>query len=121
MEQDQNTKGEDISAESTASEEELLNFLLSSNADFLVALSSVPGYSSWEHPEEGAWFIDELCTTLENHLRDDDMLSLLVDVNRRLSRRVEAVDPQVTPDIPFPYKKQTSMTISTLTKKLKFL
>lgn len=121
LEQDQNTKEEDISAESTASEEELLNFLLPSNADFLVGLSSVPGYSSWEHPEEGAWFIDELCTTLENHIRDDDMLSLLVDVNRRLSRRVEAVDPEATPDIPYPYKKQTSMTISTLTKKLKFL
>merc|ERR1719234_2208348 len=50
------------------------------HADFLIARSTVPGYSSWRNPEKGSPFIQALCEVLdpEKGCYDDDLLSLLV-------------------------------------------
>merc|ERR1712172_462282 len=53
---------------------------LPNHADFLIARSTVPGYSSWRNLTEGSYFIQALREVLdpEKGGYDDDLLSLLV-------------------------------------------
>ncbi|XP_054437732.1 caspase-7 [Pteronotus mesoamericanus] len=85
-------------------------------ADFLFAYSTVPGYYSWRNPRNGSWFVQALCSTLNEHGRSLDILQILTRVNYRVARYCESQSN----DARFHAKKQIPCVVSMLTKTLIF-
>ncbi|XP_053440935.1 caspase-7 [Nycticebus coucang] len=85
-------------------------------ADFLFAYSTVPGYYSWRSPGRGSWFVQALCSILEEHGKDLEIMQILTRVNHRVARHFESQsdDPR------FHEKKQIPCVVSMLTKELYF-
>uniref|UniRef100_A0A2K6FVN5 Caspase 7 n=1 Tax=Propithecus coquereli TaxID=379532 RepID=A0A2K6FVN5_PROCO len=85
-------------------------------ADFLFAYSTVPGYYSWRSPGRGSWFVQALCSVLEEHGKDLEIMQILTRVNNRVARDFESQsdDPR------FHEKKQIPCVVSMLTKELYF-
>ncbi|RWS27124.1 caspase-1-like protein [Leptotrombidium deliense] len=88
-------------------------------ADFLIALSTVPGYFSWRDLDRGSWYIQRLVEALEeNHAKKDtekeDLVSILTTVNRRVAYDAGV---QATQSILY---KQMPCFQSTLTRKVTF-
>ncbi|XP_059823385.1 caspase-8-like isoform X2 [Hypanus sabinus] len=76
--------------------------------DFLIAMSTVPNCFSYRTPK-GSWFIQTLCECLEEYcVKKLDLLSILTEVNRRVS--------EIHPNI-----KQIPEPRFTLSKKLVIL
>lgn len=46
--------------------------------DFLVAKSTIPGFSSIRHIKEGSWFIQTLCKIIESESQRYEMLGLIL-------------------------------------------
>ncbi len=42
--------------------------LLPNEADFLIGYSTVQGYASFRHEEEGTWYINKLCAELQSNI-----------------------------------------------------
>ena len=59
-------------------------------ADMLVAYATVPGYVSWRNSERGSWFIQALVDTLASYSANEDLVSMLVRVNRTVATNFEA-------------------------------
>lgn len=55
--------------------------------DFLLVRSAMDGYASFRNPDNGSWFIQELCKELETNGKDEDILTLLTHVNWAISER----------------------------------
>ncbi|KAG8517409.1 Caspase-7 [Galemys pyrenaicus] len=85
-------------------------------ADFLFAYSTVPGYYSWRNPGTGSWFIQSLCTVLNEHGKSLELMQLLTRVNYRVARHYQSCTD--SPD--FNEKKQMPCIVSMLTKELYF-
>lgn len=85
-------------------------------ADFLFAYSTVPGYYSWRNPGKGSWFVQALCSILNEHGKDLEIMQILTRVNDRVARHFESQsdDPR------FNEKKQIPCMVSMLTKELYF-
>ncbi|KAM6184731.1 caspase-7 [Rhynchocyon petersi] len=85
-------------------------------ADFLFAYSTVPGYYSWRNPGRGSWFVQALCSVLDEHGKQLEIMQILTRVNYRVARDFESQsdDPQ------FHEKKQIPCMVSMLTKELYF-
>ncbi|XP_049710630.1 caspase-7 isoform X2 [Elephas maximus indicus] len=85
-------------------------------ADFLFAYSTVPGYYSWRNPGRGSWFVQALCSVLNEHGKHLEIMQLLTRVNNRVARDFESQsnDPH------FHEKKQIPSVVSMLTKELYF-
>ncbi|MBZ3870357.1 Caspase-7 [Sciurus carolinensis] len=85
-------------------------------ADFLFAYSTVPGYYSWRNPGKGSWFVQALCSILDEHGKDLEIMQILTRVNDRVARHFESQseDPR------FNEKKQIPCVVSMLTKELYF-
>ncbi|XP_078245688.1 caspase-7 isoform X2 [Pogona vitticeps] len=85
-------------------------------ADFLYAYSTVPGYYSWRNPGKGSWFVQSLCSVLNKHAKDLEILQILTMVNYRVARNYESQsdDPR------YSEKKQVPCVVSMLTKELYF-
>ena len=83
-----------------------LTFTTPNEADFLIGHSTVPGYLSFRSRSEGSWFITSLVTNLEKYHKNEDVLSILIKVNRDLSKKE---------------LKQMPMPIATLRKKVFFV
>ncbi|XP_063100832.1 caspase-7 isoform X2 [Cavia porcellus] len=85
-------------------------------ADFLFAYSTVPGYYSWRNPGRGSWFVQALCSILEEHGKDLEIMQILTRVNYRVARHFESQsdDPRLNE------KKQIPCVVSMLTKELHF-
>ncbi|EPY82178.1 caspase-7 [Camelus ferus] len=85
-------------------------------ADFLFAYSTVPGYYSWRNPGSGSWFVQALCSILNEHGKSLEILQILTRVNNRVARHFESQsdDPR------FHEKKQIPCVVSMLTKELYF-
>ncbi|XP_016067669.1 PREDICTED: caspase-7 [Miniopterus natalensis] len=85
-------------------------------ADFLFAYSTVPGYYSWRNSGSGSWFVQALCSTLNEHWKSLDILQILTRVNYMVARHFESQsdDPR------FHEKKQIPCVVSMLTKELYF-
>nr|XP_042094974.1 caspase-7 isoform X1 [Ovis aries] len=85
-------------------------------ADFLFAYSTVPGYYSWRNPGSGSWFVQALCSILNEHGKSLEILQILTRVNDRVARHFESQsdDPR------FHEKKQIPCVVSMLTKELYF-
>ncbi|KAG8135613.1 hypothetical protein E2320_008628 [Naja naja] len=85
-------------------------------ADFLYAYSTVPGYYSWRNPGKGSWFVQSLCSVLNEYGKNLEILQILTLVNYRVARNYESQsdDPR------FCRKKQVPCVVSMLTKELYF-
>ncbi|XP_036412129.1 caspase-22 [Colossoma macropomum] len=106
-------EGDDSDLTPDAPEE---TYSIPKNSDFLVAMSTVEDFVSYRTPN-GSWFIDSLCTQLEEGSQSgDDILTILTKVNEEVSRKegLEKVN-QTTCDA-----KMTPEPRFTLTKKLIF-
>ncbi|KAM6307334.1 caspase-10 [Aegotheles albertisi] len=59
-------------------------------ADFLLGMATIDGYVSFRHIQQGAWYIQALCSKLQLLVpRGEDILSILTEVNEDVSRRVD--------------------------------
>uniref|UniRef100_A0A8C9CRY1 Caspase 7 n=1 Tax=Peromyscus maniculatus bairdii TaxID=230844 RepID=A0A8C9CRY1_PERMB len=85
-------------------------------ADFLFAYSTVPGYYSWRNPGKGSWFVQALCSILNEHGKDLEIMQILTRVNDRVARHFESQSE----DARFNEKKQIPCMVSMLTKELYF-
>ncbi|KAI0222026.1 Cell death protein 3 [Lamellibrachia satsuma] len=56
-------------------------------ADMIKAFATVPDYVSWRHKLEGSWFINDLVDTFAECACNDDILSLLGEVTKRVATR----------------------------------
>ncbi|XP_076855421.1 caspase-7 isoform X2 [Brachyhypopomus gauderio] len=85
-------------------------------ADFLFAYSTVPGYYSWRNPGRGSWFIQALCSILNECGRKLEIMQILTRVNHMVATSFESWsdDPR------YSQKKQISCVVSMLTKELYF-
>ncbi|NXT99849.1 CASPA protein, partial [Buphagus erythrorhynchus] len=80
-------------------------------ADFLLGMATVDGCVAFRHIEEGAWYIQSLCSKLQLLVpRGEDILSILTEVNEDVARRVS----------PSGTKKQMPQPAYTLRKKFIF-
>ncbi|KAK1793998.1 hypothetical protein P4O66_010910 [Electrophorus voltai] len=85
-------------------------------ADFLFAYSTVPGYYSWRNPGRGSWFIQALCSILNEFGKKLEIMQILTRVNHMVATNFESWsdDPR------FCQKKQIPCVVSMLTKELYF-
>ncbi|XP_051479600.1 caspase-10 isoform X1 [Apus apus] len=80
-------------------------------ADFLLGMATIDGYVSFRHIQQGAWYIQALCSKLELLVpRGEDILSILTEVNEDVGRRVDRLGT----------KKQMPQPAYTLRRKFIF-
>ncbi|XP_019409413.1 PREDICTED: caspase-10-like isoform X2 [Crocodylus porosus] len=80
-------------------------------ADFLLGMATVDGYASFRHIQQGSWYIQALCSKLQQLVpRGEDILSILTEVNEYVSKCADN----------FGTKKQMPQPAYTLRKKLIF-
>ncbi|KAM9377266.1 caspase-3-like [Pholidichthys leucotaenia] len=85
-------------------------------ADCLYAYSTAPGYYSWRNTENGSWFIQKLCESLDQYGRSLELMQIMTRVNRRV-----AVEFESASNLPgFNQKKQIPAIVSMLTKEFYF-
>ncbi|OWK07962.1 hypothetical protein Celaphus_00008700, partial [Cervus elaphus hippelaphus] len=74
------------------------------------------GYYSWRNPGSGSWFVQALCSILNEHGKSLEILQILTRVNDRVARHFESQsdDPR------FHEKKQIPCVVTMLTKELYF-
>ncbi|KAF5291194.1 hypothetical protein FQA39_LY14436 [Lamprigera yunnana] len=60
------------------------------NADFLIAYSTISGYYSWHNTSKGSWFIQASCIELDENY---DLLTMLTLVSRRVDFDYESNVP----------------------------
>ncbi|XP_075390568.1 caspase-7 [Tenrec ecaudatus] len=85
-------------------------------ADFLIAYSTVPGYYSWRSPGRGSWFVQALCSVLNEHGKTLEIMQILTRVNCKVARDFESHSNNPT----FHSKKQIPCIMSMLTKEVYF-
>ncbi|XP_062859128.1 caspase-7 isoform X3 [Trichomycterus rosablanca] len=85
-------------------------------ADFLFAYSTVPGYYSWRNPGQGSWFVQALCSVLNESGKHLEIMQILTRVNYKVANHFESwsEDPRLSE------KKQIPCVVSMLTKELYF-
>ena len=88
----------------------IINIFLSSSyfriptwADYLIAYSTVEGYYSWRHVQKGSWFLQSLVTVLREKSLNDDLMTMLAEVNRKVSYEFTSNNPK---DDDYHLKKQ---------------
>ncbi|XP_074660084.1 uncharacterized protein LOC141912658 [Tubulanus polymorphus] len=86
-------------------------------ADFLIASATVPGYVSWRNTQTGSWFIQALCEVLKEHYTKLDLVKILTRVNRKVAYEYGTNNPK---NKEMHEKKQMPLIYSTLTKELYF-
>ncbi|KAK3586136.1 hypothetical protein CHS0354_033260 [Potamilus streckersoni] len=85
-------------------------------ADVLIAYSSVPGYYCWRNSRNGSWFIQALTEVLQKSWKKCDLLTILTRVNRKVAFdfKSETSNPSIND------MKQIPMFTSMLTKQVCF-
>ncbi|KAK5608113.1 hypothetical protein CRENBAI_004111 [Crenichthys baileyi] len=85
-------------------------------ADFMYAYSAAPGYYSWRNTNNGSWFIQSLCETLNKFSGQLELMQLMTRVNHKV-----AFDFESASSLPgFDGKKQIPCVVSMLTKDFYF-
>lgn len=84
--------------------------MVPAEADFLLAYSTVPGFVSWRNSEKGSWFIQALCEIFMTYAGEEDLVSMLVRVNRKVAREFQS----------YQHEKQVPSPVVRLTKKVYF-
>ncbi|XP_049839585.1 caspase-1-like isoform X3 [Schistocerca gregaria] len=70
-----------------------LSYRIPTQADFLIAYSTVPGYYSWRNTTYGSWFMQALCWELQSRGTKLDILTLLTFVCQRVAIDFESNTP----------------------------
>ncbi|XP_076753763.1 caspase-1 [Xylocopa sonorina] len=86
-------------------------------ADILVAYSSYEGHYSFRNPENGSWFVQELCKELKRNWQTRDLLWMMTSTIRRVAIKYESFSPE---NKKFHGKKQVPSVVSMLTRLLYF-
>nr|XP_057941288.1 caspase-9 isoform X5 [Doryrhamphus excisus] len=55
-------------------------------SDILVSYSTFPGYVSWRDTQSGSWYIETLDRILEENAATDDLVTMLMMVNHKVSQ-----------------------------------
>lgn len=92
-------------------------YRIPTHADFLAAYSTVPGFYSWRNTTQGSWFVQGLCSVLQERARTTDLLAMLTVVCRRVALYFESCVPG---DPNMDRKKQVPSITSTLTRLVYF-
>ncbi|XP_060782428.1 caspase-6-like [Neoarius graeffei] len=87
-------------------------YTVPAGADFLMCYSVAEGFFSFRHVESGAFYIQDLCETLQEHGSTMEFTELLTLVNLKVSRREVTCNGEI--------KKQMPCFTSLLTKRLYF-
>ncbi len=82
------------------------------HADFLLGFATVPGHVSYRNTVLGSWYIGVLVEKLEQFHQEEDLMSILTVVNRKLSKESAKLKGGEYGQIPAP--------VSTLRKKVYF-
>lgn len=83
---------------------------LPTEADFVLAYATVPGYVSWRNSEYGSWFIKALVDTMYELVAKEHLLDILTEVNRRVAEEFQSKGRN----------KQIPGPVTMLTRKLFF-
>ena len=84
---------------------------LPTEADYLLAYATIPGYVSWRNNKNGSWFISALVNVFLEMADKEHLLNMLTEVNRRVAEEFESTCGK---------NKQVPEPVSRLTKKLYF-
>lgn len=63
---------------------------LPDEADFILAYATTPGYVSWRNSAFGTWFIKALTDVMYEQAHEEDFLSMLTEVNRKVAEEFES-------------------------------
>ena len=85
-------------------------------ADFLYAYFTVPGYYSWQNSQNGSWFIQSVADVFEKYADRMDILRMLTRVNQAAVSTYESR----TGDFKSHQKMHISHIVSMLRKDLYF-
>lgn len=94
-----------------------LSYVIPTQADILIAFSTMEDHYSWRNPRQGAWFIQALCDELRLHGLTRDLLTLLTFVCRRVALDYHS---NVPGDKEMDRKKQVPTITSMLTRLVYF-
>ena len=83
---------------------------LPTEADFILAYATVPGYVSWRNSEYGSWFIKAFVDTMMELSKKEHFLDILTEVNRRVAEEFQSRGRN----------KQIPAPVTMLTRKLYF-
>lgn len=83
---------------------------LPTEADFVLAYATVPGYVSWRNSEYGSWFIKAFVDTMMEMSKKEHFLDILTEVNRRVAEEFQSRGRN----------KQIPAPVTMLTRKLYF-
>ncbi|CAG0880768.1 unnamed protein product [Darwinula stevensoni] len=75
------------------------------------------GYYSWRNTLNGSWFVQALCEVLLDHSHEEDLMSMMTEVARRVAFDFESNLPM---DAKMHRKKQVPFLTSTLTRRVFF-
>ncbi|XP_011696428.1 PREDICTED: caspase-1-like, partial [Wasmannia auropunctata] len=92
-------------------------FRIPTQADFLIAYSTIPGYYSWRNTSRGSWFMQALCSELSANGTRYDILTLLTFVCQRVALDFESNTPD---NIAMHQQKQIPCITTMLTRLVKF-
>lgn len=84
--------------------------------DFLIAYASVPGFQSFRNEENGSWFIQTLCETIDNYKYDYDFLKILTITSHAIAYNKQSENENEKKN----GMKQMPCIATMLTKQLKF-
>ena len=87
---------------------------LPNEADFLLAYATVPGHVAFRSATEGSWYISTLVEAIDTHYKREDMMSILTDVNKKLSKKAHKFKGRER------FTGQVGAPVTTLCKKLFF-
>lgn len=79
-------------------------------ADFVLAYATVPGYVSWRNSEYGSWFIKAFVDTMKDLSKKEHFLDILTEVNRKVAEEFQSRGRN----------KQIPAPVTMLTRKLYF-
>ncbi|XP_039308891.1 caspase-1 [Solenopsis invicta] len=94
----------------------VLCYAIPTHADFLLAQSTVQGFSAWRDPLKGTWYIQCLCDVLDEYGTEMDLMSMLTITARKVATDFASV--HVDDDLH--NKKQIPSVTSMLTRLVYF-
>ncbi|XP_020278895.1 caspase-1-like [Pseudomyrmex gracilis] len=72
------------------------SYKIPTHADFLIAHSSVQGFYTWRNPIEGTWYIQCLCSILDEYGTELDLMSMLTMTARKVATEYASNNPDDT-------------------------
>ncbi|XP_046587826.1 caspase-1-like isoform X2 [Neodiprion lecontei] len=101
----------------TQTDSAVASYKIPTHSDFLIAHSSVDGFFSWRNPEEGTWYIQCLCSVLDQFAETTDLMRMLTITARKVATEFQSYDDM---NLQKNEQKQVPSTTSMLTRDLYF-